>query len=65
MAERVFELAAAGLNGYEMARQLGRPRSTVADVLRRGQQRAVSGTQWVGDGRRAHYRGRTDVAAVP
>jgi IS30 family transposase len=44
MAERVFELAAAGLNGYEMARQLGRPRSTVADVLRRCRRRAAWGT---------------------
>jgi DNA-binding NarL/FixJ family response regulator len=34
--ERVFELSAQGLNQYEIARELGRPRSTVAQILRDG-----------------------------
>lgn len=33
---RVFELAVAGLRSYAIACELGRPRSTVAEVLRRG-----------------------------
>ncbi len=32
--ERISELAAAGLNPCQIARQLGRPRSTVAEALR-------------------------------
>jgi hypothetical protein len=36
LGARVFELAASGLSSYEIARQLGRPRSTVAEALRRG-----------------------------
>jgi Homeodomain-like domain len=31
---RVFQLSAQGLNQYEIARELGRPRSTVAQILR-------------------------------
>ena len=34
--ERVFQLSAQGLNQYEIARELGRPRSTVAQLLRDG-----------------------------
>jgi hypothetical protein len=30
LGARVFELAAVGLNSYEIARQLRRPRSTIA-----------------------------------
>jgi hypothetical protein len=36
LGARVFELAASGLSSYAIARQLGRPRSTVAEALRRG-----------------------------
>lgn len=36
--ERVVELAAAGLNGYEIAHELGRPRSSVAAILRAGRE---------------------------
>jgi DNA-directed RNA polymerase specialized sigma24 family protein len=41
IAARVLELRADGLSQYEIARQLGRPRSTVAEALRRGQRQAA------------------------
>ena len=35
LGARVVALAASGLSSYAIARQLGRPRSTVAEALRR------------------------------
>jgi hypothetical protein len=36
LGARVLELAAVVLSSYAIARQLGRPRSTIAEALRRG-----------------------------
>ncbi len=41
LAARVLELAASGLSGYAIGRQLGRPRSTITEILRREQRRAA------------------------